>query len=238
MNPEDFDHKALESLLWQEWLDTKAVDIKHKLVEFYYDWCFELAQNVLHSMKNPSIEFMDVFHTATLGLLESIDRYDPKNEKSKSFKYFARLRIRGAIVDELDKTQKPYRCQSLAANNDLAENPTPTDQPVEQLVNFVNQLLIEDFLVEQAIPTIDEHYTHTLQAYESKQITALQESVHQALSRLSTNEATILRYYYYHHLSQDEIALIMAMSKSRISQLHKQALKHLYHYLRHWNELS
>ena len=60
-----------------------------------------------------SVELDDLISSGVMGLIDAIDKYD--DEKSKNFRKYAEIRIRGAILDELrgmDWVSRTVRRQS------------------------------------------------------------------------------------------------------------------------------
>ena len=71
---------------------------RQKLILQYYPLVRQIAARVIKRL--PSyIDLDDLIHIGTLGLIEAIDRFPITN--TPSFKTYARMRIQGAIYDQL-----------------------------------------------------------------------------------------------------------------------------------------
>ena len=71
---------------------------RQKLILQYYPLVRQIAARVIKRL--PSyIDLDDLIHIGTLGLIEAIDRFPTTN--TPSFKTYARMRIQGAIYDQL-----------------------------------------------------------------------------------------------------------------------------------------
>ena len=57
------------------------------------------------------------------------------------------------------------------------------------------------------------------------------EQLREALARLPAQESKVIRYHYQQEIPFDEIAAMLGVSRSRISQLHRQGLGKLRHML-------
>lgn len=55
----------------------------------------------------------------------------------------------------------------------------------------------------------------------------LKESLAKAIERLTEKERTVVSLFYFEELSLSEIAEVMSLSPSRISQLHSKAILRL-----------
>lgn len=53
----------------------------------------------------------------------------------------------------------------------------------------------------------------------------LRNRLQRVVEALPQREQLMTQYHYYHHVSFDQIADMMEISKGRVSQLHKKALK-------------
>ena len=71
---------------------------RQKLILQYYPLVRQIAFRM--TKRFPShIEVEDLIHVGTLGLIEALDRFDA--DKLPSFSTYARIRIQGAILDEM-----------------------------------------------------------------------------------------------------------------------------------------
>ncbi|MDQ6683976.1 MAG: sigma-70 family RNA polymerase sigma factor [Pseudomonadota bacterium] len=73
---------------------------------------------------------------------------------------------------------------------------------------------------EISAPAPDQHY----QAIELAQ---LRRKVVEIVDRLSAQQRTVIRYHYLQDHSFEDIAVLMTVTRSRISQIHRQALEAL-----------
>ncbi|KPK66189.1 MAG: hypothetical protein AMK73_00865 [Planctomycetes bacterium SM23_32] len=198
----------------------------------------------------PSVSEEDLISAGTLGLVQAAHRYD--SSQGTKFATFAYARVKGAVVDCLrqsDPLAKSAREQltalrrhiqefrksngrkpsveELAAQADMSEEGVlkylsyekwdyvgslqrVVDGPHEQ------QNPLEELLVSDAETPLDE-----LERQERM------ERLSQAVQRLPEREKQIIVMYYYEDLYMAEMAEILGVSESRVSQLHTRALYNL-----------
>src|SRR5258708_35994595 len=90
-----------EAALWQRYVADRDPVLRAKLIERYLPTAQKLAAYA-YSRRGPQApEFADYLQWARLGMIEAFDRYDPKREAS--FVTFAGYRIRGAILNGLER---------------------------------------------------------------------------------------------------------------------------------------
>uniref|UniRef100_A0A7C4EP31 FliA/WhiG family RNA polymerase sigma factor n=1 Tax=Thermodesulfovibrio aggregans TaxID=86166 RepID=A0A7C4EP31_9BACT len=206
--------------------------IKHYALRYYH-----IVQSVL--------ELQDLISAGIKGLLEALNKYNPSLNVPLSA--FIEHRVRGAILDEirsLDFFSKEFRKKIedvKKAYKDLKDTGRdPTDEEMAAYLNITEKELIEVYQSMKAsdIVSLDEYITgqngSKLSMYEvlsdEKNIfeeIGLQEvceKLSHAIDKLSETEKIIISLYYYEELNMKEIAQIMGVSLSRVSQIHGKAL--------------
>ena len=73
------------------------------------------------------------------------------------------------------------------------------------------------------MPTADEDIDFT-RAFEEKE---LYDELARSVQLLPERERLVVSLYYVEHLTMKEIALVLSVSETRVSQLHAQAVKRL-----------
>ncbi len=191
----------------------------------------------------PFVEFDDLLQAGMVGLIEASRSY--KSEKGTPFDGFARLRIKGAMIDHVRRqsylprsavaTKKSHSEATKTLADELGR--APTQQELADFMDMdINDLQkerhqssqfetdsIEDMAdavdslpdTEDSIPDI---------ALEKAQFS---ESLVRAIEELPEREKLILSLYYTEELTLKEIGEIIGVGESRISQILAKTAKSL-----------
>jgi len=202
----------------------------------------------IHERLPQFVPFEDLVNAGVIGLLEATQKFDPT--KNVQFKSYAQFRIRGAIIDslrELDRASRRLRDKgrkldeaitTLSAR--LGRQPTEEEiakelgvglaalhkltrtldslESVSQQVTFGADRVETHDLIESAPADPEESPFSQLVRSE------MQAQLADAISILSKREQQVISLYYVEQLTMQEIAVIMDVRESRISQIHSAAL--------------
>jgi len=187
-----------------------------------------------------------------LGYLHAASRYDLS--RGSSFRAFCAVRIRGAILDELRRWD--WAPRSVHKNQRRITNVTQilTEQ-LDRLPTcgeLARALGVESSEIESYQAQIQNRQMLSFDEITGKQsgeggvtlaerlpdphvlppdVTLLiaenRQLIHQCLRLLPKTEATILDLHYFQGFPLRDLAAVLAVSPSRISQLHHQALGRL-----------
>jgi RNA polymerase sigma factor for flagellar operon FliA len=153
----------------------------------------------------------DLVAAGTFGLLDALRKSDTR---SAAFEWYARVRIRGAIVDELRAQDwLPRRTRTrLAKAQARGENESMS------VVGF------DDVSEAAACGFADVGAPSPHDQVESRVARAALE---RAISALPEREANIVRWHYFEGVAFNEIARRFGVSEPRISQLHRRAMERM-----------
>lgn len=186
----------------------------------------------------------DMEQIGLMGLLESLRRYGQPDE---NFAAFAKLRIRGAILDELrrqDWRPRQVRQQTHKIRDAIRElsrrlGRVPQDAEVMTYIGL-SEKDYQAFLQAdacEAIESLDELLLNGPETFsdggsglEEREIT--ERLLAQALSALNERERLVLMLYYQQELSLKEIALVLDLTDARVCQLSKQAIQKASRFMR------
>lgn len=198
------------------------------------------------------LELEDLISAGIKGLLEALDKYNPNLNVPLSS--FIDYRIRGAILDEIravDSVSKEFRKKmedvKKAYKNLKEQGKEPTDKEIAAMTNLTEEELKK---VYQSITACDvisldtvvldkdgrpmcimEIISDEKNPLDYIQIREIHEKLTQAIEFLSDIEKLVITLYYYEELNMKEIAQILGVSISRVSQIHGKALLKLKNYL-------
>ena len=232
----------------------------------------ELVQEHLPLVKNvvgrlalslpPHVDSEDLYSAGLVGLLNAVRNFDP--EGGSSFESYARVRIRGAIFDELRRLDwvprsihdKARKVQTVMQRLEQAKGEIPTDAEMAQALGITTdeyeELMAEirpaTFVCLDAVHGGDEsgdsslHETITDDSQEDPMAaTARREIARVIEKRLETlpeMQRKVLALYYFEDMRLREIAEIFGVTESRICQIHSQAVLALRNYLQRFPSAS
>ena len=222
-----------EERLWQRWIDAHDEAARGALVLRYASYAKALAGKLFARRIGSEIAFDDYEQFAMVGLLQAVDAY--RLGRGATFKTFATLRIRGAILSGLRHLSE--RQEQLAWRRRIVRERAAALAP-EQFSpgaspNLLGELLTVaaglalGVLLEDSGMLRQESDSLPGNAYAETELRQLRLQVRPLLDRLTEREREVVRLHYMESRSFDEIATTLNLSKGRISQLHRQALARL-----------
>lgn len=206
------------SNLWASYKKHPSPELKKQIVLNYMN----LVHYVIHRtnlLNNGLLDRRDYFQFGIEGLSEAIDRFDP--DYGTKFETYAIQRIRGKIYDELRKyTQKV---------EPVLEGEASTMFPTSNL--SVNHSVGEDdgMQLYEMLPNDDDKPDLVLEKKD------LKEKLLSLIKKLNEKERTVLSLYYYEDLNYKEIAQVLNITVSRVSQIHSRVLNTLKQNLAKYN---
>lgn len=184
-----------------------------------------------------SITVDDLSSAGAIGLIQAVDSYDAS--RGTSLETYARLRIRGAILDALrrdDIVPRRMRAQlskvlrarrKLEAENDEVSNAQIAAEAgvSEETVQSLEETVVGSGVIPLASFDTFADETHSIEDLVSGQET--QQLLRQALTQLADKDREVLLGYYFREQTYKEIGEAMGLTESRICQLHRQAVQRL-----------
>jgi len=203
----------------------------------------------IHDRLPPHVPFDDLVHAGILGLIDAIDKYDPR--RNVQLKSYARFRIRGAILDSLrqmDWSPRALRRQArriedaqreLGATLGRAPNELEIaahlGMPLEEYQRLLGELRgldIGSLFVADGEETVETlHPSLTAQEEEDPFAQCLRSEMRgllaEAIQELEEKERHVLGLYYLEELTMKEVGVILDIGESRVSQIHTAAILQL-----------
>ena len=189
------------------------------------------------------IEVEDLLQLGMIGLIEAAQKYTSK--EGIPFAAYARLRIKGAIVDYLRKSsnlcrgtikrKQDYERAKQKIEKQLNRRPTSKEISTELHVDELTLASWEkDFAAahSQSIEEAMEQYGDFLfsieQGVEDKIYNdQLENLLLQKLDMLNAQQLMVLQLYYVEELNVYEIAEILTITTGRVSQIKSAAIQKL-----------
>jgi RNA polymerase sigma factor for flagellar operon FliA len=233
-----------------------AVDDRNDLVMQELSQVYYIAARI-HERLPQQIEMEDLVNAGVIGLLEASRTFDIT--KNSQFKGFAKFRIRGAIMDSLRESdwgsrslrrrgreideviaRLEGRLRRRPAEAEIAEEMHIKTEQLQKIIAQIDGLHLAgqqaavsndrtDLLdVIEAAPNLDDPdpFDLCLQGELKVHLT-------EALSKLSDREQLILSLYYREELTMKEIAEVVGVALSRVSQIRQAAMTKLREHLAH-----
>lgn len=208
----------------------------------------KLIARRIHDRLPGSISLDDLVSTGILGLISAIDRYDPT--QGVKLKTYAEYKIRGAILDSLRQMdwaprQQRKRARLIDAAHKQLEQDLRREPTEEEIADSLGIALDEyqdwvgethrlnvgslDMAWEEPGSEMVNHLSDSEQHWPSRllETAELNRLLVRAVERLPYAERTVLSLYYLEELTLREIATVMEIHESRVSQLKAQGVTRL-----------
>ncbi|WP_233186300.1 FliA/WhiG family RNA polymerase sigma factor [Thermotoga sp. KOL6] len=189
-----------------------------------------IAEDLSHTLP-PNVEVDDLVQEGIVAALSAFERYDPSKA---SFTTFVMKRIKGAMYDYLrriDWMPRNLRKSVKLVEKAIYENEDfPTDEEIarrtglelKEIVRAKNEMMRRQLLMIDAFE--DEPILKTEGPEENAYRELLKEEIKKAIEKLSDREKLVLSLRFEKDLSLKEIAHVIGVSESRVSQIVSSAL--------------
>lgn len=201
----------------------------------------------------PNVQSDDLIQAGMIGLLEASRNYDPN--QGASFETYAGIRIRGAMLDEIRRSDwtprsvhRKARMVADAMRN--IENEQGRDARDVEVANALDLSLqqyhkilqdasgcrvfsLEDLQTVGELPQSRGNGTIS-GPFEGMQRDAFKGALADSIAGLPERERLVIALYYDEELNLREIGQILGVSESRVCQIHSQATLRLRSRLSEW----
>lgn len=206
----------------------------------------------IHEKLPPSIELDDLISAGIVGLLAAVDHFDPGHKAS--LRTYAEYKIRGAILDSIRgldgiPTHKRKRVKQVQQAIAIAERKLHRNPEEQEIAGELGISLAEyqQWVVELravslgSLEVVEEGEELSLLKFISGdeeesparilERSELERVIAEGMKKVPENERLVLSLYYKEELNLREIASIMDLHITRISQLRSQGVLRLRSYL-------
>jgi RNA polymerase sigma factor FliA len=229
---------------------------EERLILDFLPLVHRLTQNIAGYLGNASLSYDDLVSAGTMGLVKAARDFDPSRDVE--FKTYAYIKIRGAIIDELrswtftpanvarnieqvntvirqhiDRTGAVPSDEEIAASMDLT---------VDKLYRLFEQARQQHFLSIHKLSDVGPSLADTLidssgeEPGSGLERAELVEQLTEAIQALPQSQRHVIVLYYQREMTMKEIAAVLEVTESRVSQLHAGALVRLSERLRRWKD--
>ncbi len=229
-----------------------SAEVREKLILEHLPQVKLIARRI-HERLPVSVALDDLISAGVVGLIAAIDRYDARHDVK--LKTYAEYKIRGAILDSLRgldwaPRQQRKRAKLIEAAISVLEQEHHR-MPTEEEIAAQLQLSVADYQdwlsevrgltlgsLENAGTEEDgcdllRYLADSDEQWPSQIVerAELERLLAEAIERMPQLERTVLGLYYYEEMTLREIAKIVDLHESRISQLKSQAILRLRSYM-------
>ena len=229
--PEDAPGCDLD-LLWTRYANGREIGARNALAGRYAEFARMMAAKAYGRRTSQDVEFDDYLQYARLGLIESIERYDPSH--GAKFETYAAIRINGAILNGLESASELHE-QLAASRRRVAERTAALraastagtrGDVFDRLAEIAIGLAV-GFMLEGSGMIQDEQATVPDNTYSSVELRQMRRRLHDTIAQLPERQRHVVHAHYVQDQAFDEIATALKLSRGRVSQLHKEALSTL-----------
>ena len=191
------------------------------------------------------VDLDELVHAGVLGLFDAVEKFDAS--KNVAFQAYAKHRIKGAILDSLrqldwasrDMRKHQKQVEAATRNLSLQLGRTPTESEVAQHMGVDagkwRRMLIELHTLGLVSATTrtdeDRDRTQEFAAAPDSQPDRmcahrqLQVTLARAMKCLPERYQKVVFLYYTNEMTMKEIGELLGVNESRVSQIHKTALR-------------
>ncbi len=215
-----------------------------------------LVKRIAYHLMNrlpPNVQADDLIQAGMIGLLEASRNYDPT--QGASFETYAGIRIRGAMLDEIRRSdwtpRSVHRKARMVAEAmreiENAEGRDARDVEVAKALNITieeyHNILRDSsgcriFSLDE-LTALGEFSPQSFKSdghgpLEGLQKDAFKKALADAISGLPERERLVIAMYYNEDMNLREIGQVLGVSESRVCQIHSQATLRLRSRLTEW----
>ncbi len=220
---------------------SEGKEIAEQLVEKYAPLVKKIAYHM--SARLPAeIHIDDIIQSGLIGLLDAGKHYDPS--QGAQFETYATIRIRGAILDEVRRTDWApksvhKKARDLSATIQEIERRTGRDardvevaQEMGISLNDYYQILKDSSACRMlSFDDLGSDDTQSLGIFEDRHQSVVdevlddefQQRLSLAIAGLPERERMVMSLYYDTEMNLKEVGALIGISESRVSQLLSQA---------------
>lgn len=182
-----------------------------------------------------SVDFNDLVSIGLEELVKLAKRYDPK--KNDNFWGYAQKRVYGSMLDflrSLDIVSRGDRklikeIEKIVSTYYDRYNNEPDDEYIANKLGVSIEKIkkIKKSMEIYTVMPIEEQISFFDNVSKKIEEEELIEAIKKVLQKMSKKEQLVIQLYYFEELSLKEIAQILEISESRVSQIHKNVIQKL-----------
>lgn len=228
--------------LWEAYVETGSLEARSELLDSYLGLVSHVAR-ALHRRLSTEVTYEDLIGPGAVGLISALETFDPS--RGFQFTTYAIPRIRGAILDDLRSRDPASRSTRrhlkmvraaeehlrarLAREPRVVETAAEIGVEPETVWNWKRAAILEISLEagegsDEATPLALGQPPVVERRLDYEERVA---AVARALNELDERKRLVLALYYHEELRLREIAEVLGVTESRVSQIRSEALREL-----------
>jgi RNA polymerase sigma factor for flagellar operon FliA len=240
--------------LWKRYHRRAEADVENALVEKYLPLVAAVMGRLAMTLPD-HVDHDDLYSVGLVGLLQALRNYDPTC--GTSFETYARVRVRGAMLDELRRMdwvprtihEKARKVKTMMSQLEQKLGQVPTEAQMAKALGIstaeyeelLNEVRPASFVCLDAAGASDDSDGGALHEViadltedgpvEKVSQRELKKVIFDRLKELPEMQRKVLALYYVEDMHLREIAEVFGLTESRISQIHSQAILSIRAYL-------
>ncbi len=228
--------------------DKNDASYRDQLITEYLPYVKRIVHRIAVHLPS-TIDIDDLMNVGVIGLIQAVDRYDPKRDNK--FMTYAVFRIKGAVLSELrsrDFLSRSNRRKIRDLENTYLKLEQKLGREVEDMevaqelgisveqVYRTKQMSNISFISFEELGYSSRDEKEKLMSYlvdnEDDALTLtrlkeIREAVARAIEQLPEKERLVISLYYLEELTMKETGKVLNITESRVSQIHSQAVRRL-----------
>jgi len=221
---------------------------RDQLITEYLPYVKRIVQRIAVHLP-ASIDIDDLMNVGVIGLIQAVDRYDPKRDNK--FMTYAAFRIKGAVLSELrarDFLSRSNRRKIRELDNAYLKLEQKFGRVVEDFevaeelgvdidqVYKTRQMSSISFISFEELGYTSKDEQEKLMKYlinndedalSATRLKELKTAIARSIDQLPEKEKLVISLYYLEELTMKEVGKVLNITESRVSQIHSQAIMHL-----------
>ncbi len=244
---------------WRSFSRTAGDEIRNRLIEHYLPIVRYTAERLATKLPD-EVDVDDLISAGTFGLVDAINAFDLN--RGVKFETYCAQRIRGAILDELRSMDwvprlvrsRAHKLEAARAKleMELGRKPTERELAKKMRMNRADFQKLQRDARAVGLVSLSRKYFETDSSRDVREIDLLEDrrsedpylhfqskDIREWITRgLSRAERLIIVLYYFEEMTMKEIGETLALSESRVSQMHSAILIRLKDHLAGRKELN
>ncbi len=231
---------------WQHYRQTQDPALRNEIV-MHYSYIVKYIVIKMGTLFRGVGDQDDLINEGIMALMDAVERYD--EDREVKFETYASIRVKGAIIDFIRRQDwVPRRVRKNARDMEHAITSLwsklgrqPTDQELAERLSitmdelnanraqtYSASILSFEELLEDGVAGAEVAAANMSAVADAPEealfATEFRELLSGTIDQLPEKERLVVAMYYYENLKLREIAEVLQVSESRVSQLHTVAL--------------